>query len=194
MARPREFDENEVLDKAVKVFWELGYEATSIGDLVEHMGINRASLYGAFGSKAQLFIAVLDRYADQVVSQLVYHLRKKPSAKASIHDFFKVLVEHGAKGGVLRGCLVTNSAVDGAMANPEIAAKVTTLLKSIENCFYAVLERGLSAGEFDAGMDIQAQARYLTSSMQGMLVMSKVFPEAKVLQDVADHILNSLER
>lgn len=80
MARPKTFDHDQVLDRAVELFWRKGYEATSIQDLVEAMGIQRGSLYAAFGSKQDLFLAVLDRYGDVVVRKLLEILESRPSA------------------------------------------------------------------------------------------------------------------
>ena len=94
MARPKAFDEEVVLDRAVEVFWAKGYEATSIQDLVDAMGIQRGSLYATFGGKHQLFLTALDRYGEVVVKKLLAILESKPSALESIEQFFAQLVEH----------------------------------------------------------------------------------------------------
>lgn len=192
MGRPREFDVEAALDQAVAVFWEKGYEATSIEDLLQRMAINRGSLYSAFGSKAQLFLAVLDRYGDRVVGALMAYLDRDPSARHAIAGFFDALCEHAIKGGPLQGCLVTNSAVEKAHADPAVAAKVAALLGRIEAAFEATLRRGLSGGEFVAGTDVPAVARFLTSSMQGVLVMSKVTTAPAVLRDIVITVLRAL--
>ena len=112
MARPREFDEEEVIDKAVEVFWAKGYEATSMQDLIDAMGIQRGSLYGTFGGKQNLFLKSLKRYSVTVVKKLLEILESKPSAVESIELFFSQLVEHLLTAGELRSCLVTNSAIE----------------------------------------------------------------------------------
>ncbi|TXL21394.1 hypothetical protein BMR06_00995 [Methylococcaceae bacterium HT5] len=105
MARSKAFNEEEVLDKAVAVFWAKGYEATSMQDLVEAMGIQRGSLYATFGSKQQLFLQSLERYGKVVVKQFLDILESKPSAIESIELFFAQLVEHLLTAGPLRGAI-----------------------------------------------------------------------------------------
>jgi TetR/AcrR family transcriptional repressor of nem operon len=93
MARPKEFDRDVVLDKAMALFWRQGYEATSIQDLVTHTGINRQSLYDTFGSKHQLYLAVMDRYIDRVVSRRLAVVNATQSSTAAIRQFFSDVVE-----------------------------------------------------------------------------------------------------
>ena len=88
MGRSKAFNEELVLDKAIEVFWAKGYEATSIQDLVDAMGIQRGSLYGTFGSKQELFLKSLDRYSLVVVKDLLALLTSKTSALESIEIFF----------------------------------------------------------------------------------------------------------
>ena len=111
MARSKAFNKEEVLDKAVEVFWAKGYEAASIQDLVDAMGIQRGSLYATFGGKQQLFLTALNRYGEVVVKKLLEILGSKDSAFESIELFFAQLVEHLLTAGPLRSCLVTNSAI-----------------------------------------------------------------------------------
>jgi len=92
MARPKEFDCDVVLDKAMALFWRQGYEATSIQDLVTHMGINRQSLYDTFGSKRQLYLAVMDRYIDRVVSRRLTVVNASSAATGAIRQFFSDVV------------------------------------------------------------------------------------------------------
>ena len=104
MARSKAFNEEIVLDKAVEVFWAKGYEAASIQDLVDAMGIQRGSMYATFGGKHQLFLTALDRYGDVVVKKLLEILESKSSALESVEQFFSQLVEHSLTAGPLRGC------------------------------------------------------------------------------------------
>jgi len=92
MARPKEFDCDVVLDKAMALFWRQGYEATSIQDLVTHMGINRQSLYDTFSSKRQLYLAVMDRYIDRVVSRRLTVVNASSAATGAIRQFFSDVV------------------------------------------------------------------------------------------------------
>ncbi len=183
----------EVLDKAVETFWSKGYEATSIQDLVESMGIHRGSLYAAFGDKQCLFLSALDRYRQVVVRKLLDILGSNASGKEAIRQFFLAVVEHIMTAGPLRGCLVTNSAVERGLCDPETARKVGLCLAQIEDGFYATLVRAKKAGEINPGLDLRAVARYLTSSLQGLLVVGKVRTDRVVLMDVVDVVLRVLD-
>jgi TetR/AcrR family transcriptional repressor of nem operon len=193
VVRPREFILEEVLDKAVETFWSKGYEATSIQDLVENMGIQRGSLYAAFGDKQRLFLTVLDRYRKMVVKKLLDILDSHASGKAAIRQFFLAVVEHIMTAGPLRGCLVTNSAVERGLRDTATAKKVSLCLLQLENGFYKTLVRARDTGEIDERLDLRAVARYLTSSLQGLLVMGKVRAERQALKDVVEVTLGVLE-
>jgi TetR/AcrR family transcriptional regulator, transcriptional repressor for nem operon len=193
VVRPREFILEEVLDKAVETFWSKGYEATSIQDLVENMGIQRGSLYAAFGDKQRLFLTVLDRYRKIVVKKLLDILDSHASGKAAIRQFFLAVVEHIMTAGPLRGCLVTNSAVERGLRDTATAKKVSLCLLQLEDGFYKTLVRARDTGEIDERLDLRAVARYLTSSLQGLLVMGKVRAERRALKDVVDVTLQVLE-
>ncbi len=193
VARPREFNLEEVLDKAVETFWSRGYEATSIQDLVESMGIHRGSLYAAFEDKQGLFLTVLDRYRKVVVGKLLDILESDSSGKTAIRQFFAAVIEHVVTGGPLRGCLITNSAVERGLSDPETAKKVGLCLTQLEDGFYKTLVRAQDAGELGKGRDPRALARYLTSSLQGLLVIGKIRTDRAALEDVVEVTLEALE-
>ncbi len=196
MARPKAFNEEEVIDKAVQVFWKKGYEAASMQELVDAMGIQRGSLYAAFGSKQQLFLKSLKRYSVTVVSKLLEILESKPSAIESIELFFSQLVEHLLTAGELRSCLVTNSAIERGLRDDETRQLVLKLLNALEDGFYKTLLRAKENGELDqlpAELDLKVVANYLTSSMQGLLVMGKVCSERSVLEGINQVTLSILK-
>lgn len=184
MARLREFDYEQVLDKAVETFWAKGYEATSIQDLVDATGLLRGSLYAAFGSKQALFLAALDRYGNVVVRSLLERLDRETSGKRAIHSFFAAVIQHILTAGPLRGCLVTNSAVERGLSCPDTAAKVGGCLERLELGFLRALERMRAAGELPESRNLRALSRHLTSVLQGLLVIGKVRPERAVLEDI----------
>lgn len=193
MARPREFDRNDVLDKAMQTFWSKGYEATSMQDLVDATELHRGSLYGAFGSKQQLFLTVIDRYAEVVIKKLLDLLDGSNPGKDSIRSFFLTVIDHVMTGGPLRGCLVTNSAVERGLSDPDTAAKVGICLVRIEERFHKALLRAQAAGELRRGEDLGALARYLTCCLQGLLVTGKVRPERELLEEIVKVTLSVLE-
>lgn len=193
MTRPRIFNEEDVIDKAVKVFWSKGYEATSMQDLVDAMGIQRGSLYATFGSKQQLFIKSLKRYSVTVVKELLQILESKPSAIDSIELFFSQLVEHLLTAGELRSCLVTNSAIERGLRDDETKQLVLQLLNALEEGFYKTLLRAEEKGELSTDLDLKVVANYLTSSMQGLLVMGKVCSERSILEGINQVTLSVLK-
>ncbi|MBT7109024.1 MAG: TetR/AcrR family transcriptional regulator [Methylococcales bacterium] len=184
MGRSKAFNEELVLDKAIEVFWAKGYEATSIQDLVDAMGIQRGSLYGTFGSKQELFLKSLDRYSLVVVKDLLGLLTSKTSALESIELFFDKLVEHLLTAGPLRGCLITNSAVEFGLRDERTRQKVLYLLNGLEQGFYQTLLSAQESGEISKEHNLTALAEYLTNSMQGLLVMGKVHSERSVLENI----------
>jgi len=193
MARPKAFNEEEVIDKAVQVFWAKGYEAASMQDLVDAMGIQRGSLYAAFGSKQKLFLKSLKRYSVTVVSELLDILASKPSAIESIELFFSQLVEHLLTAGELRSCLVTNSAIERGLRDEETKQLVLQLLNGLENGFYKTLLKAQEQGELLTDLVYCALPNYLTSSMQGLLVMGKVCSERSVLEGINQVTLSILK-
>jgi TetR/AcrR family transcriptional repressor of nem operon len=184
MARPKAFDQEDVLDKAVAVFWAKGYEATSMQDLVDAMGIQRGSLYATFGSKQQLFLQSLERYGKVVVKQFLDILQSKPSGVESIELFFAQLVEHLLTAGPLRSCLVTNSAIERGLRDEATKQQVLHLLNALEKGFYKTLQRANEKGELSQNLDLKKVASFLTSNMQGLLVIGKVCSERSVLEGI----------
>ena len=193
MARSKAFKEEEVIDKAVEIFWAKGYEATSMQDLIDAMGIQRGSLYGTFGSKQQLFLKSLERYGKVVVKNLLEILESKSSAIESIELFFAQLVEHLLTAGPLRSCLVTNSAIERGLRDEETRQQVLHLLNELEKGFYKTLLRAKQNGELSTEFDFKVVANYLTSSMQGLLVMGKVCSEKSVLEGINQVTLSILK-
>lgn len=193
MARPKEFERDVVLDRAMRVFWSRGYEATSIQALVDRMGIQRGSLYGTFGDKRALFFAAIDRYDRVVSAKLLAALDEPASGKEAIRRFFRLKVELARTPRRPRGCLVTNSAAELASGDRGTAARVGAVLTRIEAAFHRAVVRAQKAGEIDARRDARALARFLTSSAQGLSVMAKTLPEPGVLEDIVTVTLAALE-
>lgn len=193
MARPQQFERETVLDRAMQTFWCQGYHATSVQDLVDAMGINRGSLYHAFGDKHGLFMAVLDHYGGAVRDRWLAELDRPGSARGAISRFFARLGDFAAADRRRRGCLMCNSAVELAPHDPEVAAKLTAGFAAIEAGFLRALMRARRQGEIGEGRDLRALARFLTASLQGLLVIAKAVPDRALLEDMVDQILSVLE-
>ena len=193
MPRQKEFDRDGALDRAMGAFWTKGYAATSIEDLVAHMGIQRGSLYATFGDKRSLFLSALDRYQRVVTRELFEALEAPGSGLEAIRRFFRLRVERSLDRSRPPGCLVTNSAVELSRRDRGAAAKVGASLAGLEAAFLRALARARAQGELGARRDVRALARFLTSSAQGLSVMAKAFPERAVLEDVVAVVLAALE-
>jgi TetR/AcrR family transcriptional repressor of nem operon len=193
MPRQKEFDREAALDRAMGAFWTKGYAATSVEDLVAHMGIQRGSLYATFGDKRSLFLSALDRYQRIVTRELLDALEAPGSGLEAIRRFFRLRVERSLDRRRPPGCLVTNSAVELSRRDRGAAAKVGGSLARLEAAFLRTLEQARAQGELAATQDVRALARFLTSSAQGLSVMAKAFPERAVLEDVVTVVLAALE-
>src|SRR5713226_9548064 len=128
MARPKAFDRTEMLDKAMELFWCRGYEATSIHDLLEYLGINRQSLYDTFGDKHTLFLEALQRYEKRGKASMVATLEGVGSGKEAIERVFRNTIQSYAQARPRCGCFVVNSTIELAPHDPEVAQCVTESL------------------------------------------------------------------
>ena len=193
VARPREFERDVVLDRAMQVFWSRGYEATSIQHLVDRMGIQRGSLYATFGDKRALFFAAINHYDRVVTAKLLAVLEEPGSGKDAIRRFFRLKIEAALEPGRPRGCLVTNSAAELGARDRGTATRVGVALTKIEAAFHRAVVRAQKAGEIDPARNPRALARFLTSSAQGLSVMAKASPDRAVLGDIVKVILAALD-
>ena len=185
MARRKEFDKEEVLEKAMETFWRYGYEATSVQNLVENMGINRGSLYDTFGDKHSLFQAAIAHYEQTVVKKAISRLEASGASKQAIIDHFYDLIERAVTDSQRRGCLMTNSAVELSPHDPDTASRIAANLQRIESAFKKALVRAKEQGEISSKHDINALASFLTCNLQGLRVISKIKPDREFLRDIA---------
>jgi TetR/AcrR family transcriptional repressor of nem operon len=190
MGRPREFDRDEVLDRAVQVFWTRGFERTSVDDLTESMGIQRGSLYAAFGGKHQLFLEALDRYEERFYWNTLRFL-EEGAARGGIRRVFEQVVSDCACGSGVKGCFITNTAVALAEDDPETASRVRANFRRLDEAFEAALIR--AGDEALRGRDPKALARFLTTSLQGLRVLSRCGVSLDVLHDAVEVTLSVLD-
>lgn len=194
MARPRAFDTEEALEKALGVFWAKGYEAASLCDLTQAMGISKSSFYEAFGSKRELFLATLDRYNEREARRQARELIEgAESLKAGIAAVFDHQIEVMAGRGDRRGCFLNNCAVEMAPHDPAALAKVSAGLGLMEEAFLEAIERGQAAGEISSRHGAAALARYLTGALNGLIVLAKAGRDRLALREVARIALAALD-
>ena len=171
--RPREFDMDEALDRAIKVFCEQGYNATSIGDLIEAMGLASGSIYKAFKDKRAVFLAALDRHIMLRKEQIAAAARSSKPARERLRDVLAHFVEvsKGIEG--RRGCMVVGSAVELAILDREVAARVSASLGKNEAFLGELIREGQADGSIPARIDPEATARVMVCLTQGLRVVGK---------------------
>lgn len=193
MARTKEFDRDVVIDRAMELFWLRGYEATSLQDLVEHMGIGRGSLYATFGDKHRLYLAALDRYAERTSARMHALLERSESARAALEQIFGSIVDDAMSRPQRRGCLLTNTTVELVPHDPAMAEKVAASRAATEAAFRGALVRAQARGELAARHDPRALARFLVSSVVGLYVSAKAGAGRAELEDVVRVVLDALD-
>lgn len=184
MARYKEFDRDEALQKAMEVFWSRGYEAASMQTLIRHMGINRQSLYDTFGDKHALYLQALDRYHEVESRRLFELLERGSSVKQALRQLFARVVEGSLCRGERRGCLMGNAMAELSGRCKKTAARTASNMATIEDVLYRALLRGRKKGELKRVHDPRAMARFLFSSLQGLALVAKAAPDRKTLEDV----------
>ena len=193
MGRHKEFDRNDALHKAMEVFWSRGFDAASMQDLVGHMGISRQSLYDTFGDKHALYLEALDRYRE-VETRKVFELLERPgSVRKSLRQLFAAVVEGSVCEGNQRGCFMGNAMSELAGRCKETAARTCSNMAAVESAFYLALLRGKKDGELKGVRDPRAVARFLYSSLQGLVLIGKATHDRKRLEDVVKVTLSVLD-
>ncbi|MEM9454564.1 MAG: TetR/AcrR family transcriptional regulator [Myxococcota bacterium] len=192
MPRKREFDPDKALDAAVEVFWRQGYDATSVADLVEAMGINRFSLYNTFGDKHALFLLSLERYAERVVTMMLGPVEALGASLPQLREYFEHLVTMVGSKTARKGCLMTNSAAELAAADAATRAVVNAHLRRQTAAFRNALANAVAAGEVCPNLDVERYAESLTISAQGLAVYIKTNPPAEVLTRFVDGLFAPL--
>src|SRR5512146_3133160 len=184
MAGVKQFDRNEVLDRATALFWTRGYEATSIQDLVEATGINRGSIYGTFGDKQGMFLAAVDRYLETVARSLMVDL-SDPDPRRAIERMFDSIIRRNSEPRFPRGCLITNTALECPFSGDLIARKIADAIRQQESGIYRVLRRAQAEGSLAAMLDARALARFFLGVAQGLNVVNKAVADPEMLKDIA---------
>lgn len=184
MAGVKQFNQEEVLERAMEVFWQKGYEGTSVQDLTSATGLGRGSLYGAFGDKEQLFLKVLDRYADKFQAEIVKQL-DRPDPYQALEGMFEVMIERMSNPKYPRGCLNANTSVAMGGKSEIIDRKIAERLGGLESAIYQVLRKAQGSEKLSQDTDIRALARFLVGVSLGMAVLNKTFADPSVIRDVA---------
>jgi len=193
MSRPKEFNPDDAIEKAMQVFWHKGYEATSMEDLLTAMDLSRGSLYDTFGDKRQLFLKVVDRYCTTFASSKFSLLDQPGPALPTLRRFICDMIEGGLADPRRRGCLISNTVMELSTHEKEIAGRLRLALKMAEDTFFKVLTRAQQQGELRNGQDPRRLAQFLVTMMQGAVVMIKAGAPGDVVKQTAETGLSIME-
>ena len=192
MARTKEFDPDAALQKALEMFWERGYEATSMTDLVSRLGIARASIYGTFGNKQDLYLKALERYLRARDPDVVEVLSQPGPALPAVRALVRAYAEQSLCDERRRGCMVVNAAVELMSRDPQVARRVESSWDTLETALTSALARARAQGELPADRDPAALARFLLVVLQGLRVLGRAEPHPTRLRDAAEQALAAL--
>ncbi|MBE3560001.1 MAG: TetR/AcrR family transcriptional regulator [Ktedonobacteraceae bacterium] len=170
-------------------FWKHGYHATSLTDLTSATGLHRGSLYGAFGDKHQLFLAVLQRYSHVSLAALDADLQAEVSPLAGIRRY---LLRQAAQATTGRGCLIANTTLELLPGDQEVADAIAVHQRSIEDRLVSVLEQARVIGEISGRHSTHVLARYLLTVAQGLWEAGRTTSDIQRLSEVIDAALDGL--
>jgi TetR/AcrR family transcriptional regulator, transcriptional repressor for nem operon len=191
MARAKAFDEQRAIDAAVDRFWARGYEATSVRDLADSMGIGGTSLYNAYGDKRALFVRSLERYASRSMRERIMRLEAQHQPKEAIRAFLAEIVDRSLKD--RRGCLLVNSALDVAPHDAKIGRVVAGYLDEIRAFFRRNIEAARRAGQVPRGPDAEQLSGHLLGVVLGIRVLARTGAKRRLLEGVAQPALALLD-
>ncbi len=182
MPRDKQFDEADVLDKAMQAFWARGYETTSIQDLVDCTGLKRGSIYAAFGSKRGLFLRTLERYETQHRRAWLAALRQRHRPRAAVLAVFEGAISAALSDATRSGCFLVNIAVELSPHDDEIARVVAQGLAETEAYFCDLIRDGQRLGTLSTQLDPVDTARALLGLLIGLRVLARSRPERPLLE------------
>ncbi|MGX6444378.1 TetR/AcrR family transcriptional regulator [Neobacillus sp. K501] len=191
MARKKEFDEDAALLKAMRLFWEQGYEKTSMQELVSHMGVHKGSMYDTFGDKKSLYIKTLKRYSIMLEEMVKQRMADTHSAKEAIRVLFEIAIQPQEE--VPQGCLLVNTAVELAIHDSEAIDWVHLRWTTTEELFQDIIVKGQQSGEFSKTFNPEELSSYLLNALIGLRVMVKTISDKDKLRQIIEMNLSVLE-
>ena len=194
MARPAQFDRDTILDKAMETFWENGYCATSMANLVETTDLKPGSLYAAFESKQGLFLATLDRYGMGSAEKLRLHLERAESPLKAIETYFDQLVEGIEQRSGKNSCFLVNTVLELSRRDDNIREHINKHFGQIESAFRNALIDARETGELDPGTDCEALAAFLMNNIWGLRVLAGTDPTPGRAQQVVGLVKQTLKQ
>lgn len=192
MVRIREFDTDRAVAQAMELFWEHGYEGTSLQDLTDGLAIGRGSLYAAFGSKDGLYQAALERYRQECVGPMLQALAVDSDVRGALRGLLTVLVTDAVADERRRGCMVVNAATERVPHDPATSRTVREVLQGNADALTEALIAARERGELAADLDPIAVGGFLATYISGLRVASKASPDEVALMRTVEVALSVL--
>lgn len=189
----KKFNPNDVIRLAMETFWARGYDATSMQDLVDVTGVNRASLYATYGDKRDLFLASLKNYDEAVRQRLMSELSARFPPDEAIRRLFLAFADQLQEPGRNWGCFLTNTALELAPHDRDIGSVVASAQMDLELFFKEQIKSGQESGEFSPSLNVEQAAQGVLASMLGFLVLVRSRPDQKLLKSIVDGVIAALK-
>lgn len=195
MARNKEFNEDVVLAKAMELFWNKGYNATSAQDIVETLGINRSSLYNTYGDKYQLFIRSLRLYQSINTDIMENLVAQTTNPLQTLEDIFRALISNSKDPAdpLSKGCFMVNTAIELAPHDAHIEEIVKENMAIAANTFLSLLKKAQSEGQISNALDALPFSRFLANSVNGIRVAARVKMPKNEIEDIVKTTLATLK-
>ena len=190
--RPQIFSEDEALEKATRLFWSKGYEATSTDELLAAMNIGKSSFYNTFKGKRELFERVIDNFVNESVAALVKDVEAGTDPILSIKNFFRKVASM-PMGAHQKGCFMGNTIVELANIDKSLENMAIRRLMKLEQLFHKLLISAQKAGQLRSGEDPAVTARYLLTMWNGLNITRRMYPEADFLLPLIELQLSILK-
>jgi len=187
MARPRQFEEIQVIEKLMKVFWDKGYEATSMQDLVAASGLLKGSLYGAFSDKRAMYLAALKHYDRTRIQAGIDMLNGEGSARQKIARLFDNVIESTKRGDFAGGCLLCNASLEMAVTDKQVKSEIKTTIRRLKLAIMEALKAQAENEEQAASL-----AAFIISAYFGTRVLAKAGAPAAMMGETRDHCMQLL--
>ena len=188
--RPRSFDPEAVVERAMGVFWSRGYHGTALPDLLQATRLSRGSLYAAFGGKHALFLRALDRYIADALARMDEELGPRHGPVDGLRALLAGYVDRTSGANGRRGCLLVATAMELAAHDPDVETRTRGFFKAMEAKAAGTFARAKLAGELAAGVEPASAARILVCFVEGLRVTGKTGPARSMSQATADALLD----
>jgi TetR/AcrR family transcriptional repressor of nem operon len=192
--RPRSFDTDAAVERAMRVFWSRGYHGTALPDLLRATKLSRGSLYAAFGGKHALFLRALDRYIADALARIDVELGPRHAPVDGLRTFLAGYVVRTSGASGRRGCLLVATAMELAANDPDVEARIRSFFKAMEAKLSAAFVCAKAAGELAAGVEPTSAARIMVCFVEGLRVTGKTGPARTTSQATADALLDRFIR